>query len=433
MSTDSATNSSTPKDPAAPSLRWRIAWPVAVYALLIIIAQATAILLMFVEREEELIDGMLAAQLAHSIEVWRAAPEAAMPNTPDMMLYRMADGESSQHVPETVRELAVGKHEVYFEGREFHIAVRAEDGVRFALVYDVEENERRIRGLAISALASAIPLALVTLVLAYALSGHLARQIEALAGRVGQGSGGSHVTKGMVREVLRIAKALDAHEQTHERLLERERDLTANLAHELRTPLTGIRTDAELVATLPAVPPAAARRANRIIERADEIARLADSLLVLAREAQPRLLEPVCLADATRRQWVLTALHGKPFTLRLELPENAVVVTDPSLLDLILRNLFDNAIRHAPGGEIFVRLVARRLEVRDHGPGFTAEALPQIFDRHFRGPGGGHGVGLALVRHVCLACGWQVSAANAEPETGGGALLSVDFDEVLMT
>ncbi len=111
--------------------------------------------------------------------------------------------------------------------------------------------------------------------------------------------------------------------------------------------------------------------------------------------------------------------------LALEVPEPALVRADPALLQLVLRNLLENALRHTELGTITCRLRGSVLEVADQGPGFAPDDLLRVFDRFYRrGPGAGHGLGLALVAHVCNACGWVPSAANC-PD--GGAVLSVDL------
>lgn len=405
-------------------MRWRIAVSVAVYALLVIVAQAVAVLLMFDDKEEEFIDQILSQQIAHSMQVWRTAPEAAFPNTPDMRLYRIADDGAAGDVPEYIRALKVGNHEVHLDGHEFHIAVRADEGARYVLVYDVEEHEGRIKGLMVITLVSAVPLGLLTLLIVYGLSGRLALQLEVLAARVGSAAGGSHVQAGMERELLAIAHRLDEQEVRQAQLLERERNFTADLAHELRTPLTGIRTDAELLAALPELPEPVQRRTRRIIDSVDRIARLSDGLLLMAREATPALLEPVRVADALRASWASLPPSGKTLNLIVDMPEDRVVDADATLLGVVLRNLLDNAVRHSSDGDIRCTLIGDALVVHDCGSGFDPEALPFVFDRLYRGRGGQHGLGLALVRHVCDACGWRVSAANAAE---GGASITLDF------
>ena len=85
----------------------------------------------------------------------------------------------------------------------------------------------------------------------------------------------------------------------------------------------------------------------------------------------------------------------------------------------------ENALRHGEGRALEVVLAGRRLEVRDRGPGFGADDPMRSFERFRRGGGKpGHGLGLALVQHICTACGWTVRAAN---RADGGACLTLDF------
>ena len=92
-------------------------------------------------------------------------------------------------------------------------------------------------------------------------------------------------------------------------------------------------------------------------------------------------------------------------------------------LKQVIVNLLDNAIKYSPdGGEITLatRLEDSQavLEVADSGPGIPAEALPQIFDRFFRADSvrthsiSGAGLGLSIVRSICLAHGGNVEAIN---------------------
>lgn len=432
-------------------MRWRIALTVAVCLLLVILAQALAMLAMFDAKEEEFIDEVLDRQIVHSMSLWRDRGEAQVPASPDMRLYRFPLSSRAENPSATIpgkttagkpgqdaekyRALSLGNHEIVENGREYHVAVRADDQARYVLVYDVEEHEHRVHSLAVITLTGALPLGLAALLIVYAISGRLAAQLERLSARVSAGSGGSHVQPGMERELLAIAEALDAAERRQAALLTREREVTADLAHELRTPLTGIRTDAELLAVLlgdmPGVPEAAQRRVTRIIDSVDRMARMGSSLLVLAREAQPKLLEPVRLADAVVRAWPDAAGPGAA-QLQLAVPPDLAVLADPSLLELVLRNLLENAARHGAGGQVVCRMAGSRLEVRDQGPGFADDALAQVFDRRYRGAGGQHGLGLTLVRHVCTACGWQVTAANASAAEGGGAIVAIDFGAALL-
>ena len=409
-------------------MRLRIALWVAALALVIILAQSVALLLMFDEMEEEFIDNLLTTQVEHSIELWHTSPETAFPNTPSMTLYRLEPHSPPGSVPDNLARLPIGNHEMFEGDKEFHVAVREDGGARFILSYDVEEHEERLDAVTAVIVTGALIIGGVVLALVYALSGRFTRRLEWLARRV-RGEvpeAGSYAQAGMEREVLAVAQALDALEARQAELLQREREFTANLSHELRTPLTAIRTDAEMLSAAGGLPEAAYRRSRRIVDSADRITRLAESLLMLARETRPQLQDDLRLSLEIQSLWEsLGNQYAKPVQLALEVPEPALVRADPALLQLVLRNLLENALRHTESGTITCRLRGSVLEVADQGPGFAPDDLLRVFDRFYRrGPGAGHGLGLALVAHVCNACGWVPSAANC-PD--GGAVLSVDL------
>ena len=97
----------------------------------------------------------------------------------------------------------------------------------------------------------------------------------------------------------------------------------------------------------------------------------------------------------------------------------------PARLERAVGNLIDNAVKYSPPDEpVEIALHGEDLTVRDHGPGITAEDLPHIFDRFYRGADArghpGSGLGLAIVRQVVDQHGGSVTA---EPAPGGGTLM----------
>lgn len=414
-------------------MRFRVAIAVGALALLVILAQSIAMLSLFDDKEEELIENLITEQIAHSIAVWDQSPDAAYPHTPDMKLFRIARGEPPPaDLPEQASRLSIGNHEIYIDGREFHVAVRDDARARFVLLYDVDDHEQRLHGLEAITISAAVFLALLVLLLTYALAGRVVVRLERLARRVDQGAAGPLVEPGMERELLAVAHALDAYRARQEAQLARERAFAANLSHELRTPLTAIRTDAEMLAAIPDLPVTVGKRALRMMAGVDRVTALAASLLVLARDARPGLPEKVLLHQAVLAVWAdLSLAEPEEIRLHVEIPADAIVLADPSLLDLVLRNLLDNARRHtlaAGGGEVFCRLSGSSLSVVDSGSGFAEADLGHVFERFYKGAQGAHGLGLAIVLHVCEANGWLATACNA---AGGGGEVVIDFGAAL--
>ena len=408
-----------------PSMRLRVAVSLAVMVLLVLLAQSLAMVFLLDDKEEEFIAHQLSDQIEHSMAIWQQSPDAAFPNTPTMTLYRVGKGETGDQVPPWLAGLKVGNHEIYQGATEYHIVVRDDDRARYILAYDVENHESRVKSLMLLTIIASLLLGALTLLAVYLLAGRLTRRLERLAERVAKDAPGPLLEPGMDREVQALADALDHARERQAVMLERERAFAANLSHELRTPLTGIRTDAEMLSALPDAPEAIVRRGNRIVCGVDRINGLATSLLMLAREARAGEAEKIRLVPAIESVWAsLMLAMPKTVGLRLDIPETSTIMADPSLFDLVVRNLLDNALRYSESGEIVCTLQGQQLSVRDTGPGFAEGDLERVFDRFFIGPRGANGLGLALVRHVCTASGWAVSARNA-PEGGGEVVLDL--------
>ena len=93
-------------------------------------------------------------------------------------------------------------------------------------------------------------------------------------------------------------------------------------------------------------------------------------------------------------------------------------------------NLLDNAIRHAPGSPVAVKVEQTAMEsiltVTDHGPGLPADLQPRIFDRFWRGDGdrAGSGLGLPIAKQVALAHGGDLTVDSPGPD-GVGAVFTL--------
>ncbi len=234
-------------------------------------------------------------------------------------------------------------------------------------------------------------------------------------------------------ELARLAQSFNATLDALERSVEAQRHLVADASHELRTPIASLRTNIQVLEDAGRLPEDERQRLrDDIIEELDELTALVGDVVELARgsklEEAPddvRLDQVVqALADRTHRR------AGGETELRLQL-EPTVVTGDPTRITRAVSNLLDNARKWSPpGGVIEVELAGGLLSVRDHGPGFREEDLPQVFERFYRAKDArgmsGSGLGLAIVRQSAEAHGGSVEAANAP---GGGALLRVRFGD----
>lgn len=409
-------------------MRMRIAASVTAVLLALILAQSFALVSLYESMEEEFIDGTLNDQLSYSIAHSRELGMLVTPQTPNMALFRLLPGAPlPEGLAPALADLPAGNHEHYENGREFHIAVRDADGARYVLRYDESEHAERVAFATTAVVFGGLLLTVLVFILVHVIAGRLTRGLETLAGRVaGERDGRPFADPGLDDELLAVARALDTAEARQAALLARERDFNANLSHELRTPLAGIRSDAEMLLADPALPDKARRRAGRIVATTDRMTSLTQSLLLLAREARPQAVERVNLSAAVRDVWPrLHPADAAPRLPAMHVSPDACIEADPALLQLVLRNLLENALRHGEGRAIEVRFEGGILSVCDRGPGFGDGDPMLCFERFRRSDSRpGHGLGLALVRHICQSCGWTASAANRR---GGGARLTIDF------
>jgi signal transduction histidine kinase len=173
---------------------------------------------------------------------------------------------------------------------------------------------------------------------------------------------------------------------------------------------------------------------RRAIGRTEE---LIDRLLVLARAGEPlHRREEVDLADAVRRAVAARAgdIESRGLRTVLEL-EPAALNGDPVLIDSLVANLVDNAIRHNRGdGLLRVSTLPREgvavLRVENDGLPVPSAEVDWLFERFTRlersrsRETGGHGLGLAIVRAIARAHGGAVHASARDP---GGLTIEVAF------
>jgi signal transduction histidine kinase len=225
------------------------------------------------------------------------------------------------------------------------------------------------------------------------------------------------------REVRPLVNAINALLSRLDSALSAHRRFVANAAHQLRTPLAGLHTQAELA--LRASDPETVRRSlEQLHQAAGRAAHLVGQLMSLARleprSARPLQAEPLDLkelARATTARWVPQAL-GRGVDLGFDaVSAPAQVMGDRLLLEEMLGNLIDNAIRYTPpGGEATVRVVraanAAIVEVEDSGPGIPESERAQVMERFQRGSTAaqtpGSGLGLAIVREIAVTHGAEV-------------------------
>jgi len=260
---------------------------------------------------------------------------------------------------------------------------------------------------------------------AYPVARRLTRRLEQLqrgVDELGRGDLTARVQVGGRDEVAQLAASFNTAATRIGQLLDAQRALLANASHELRSPLARIRLALELLDRdgEPERQELLKRELRQDIAELDE---LIDEILLTSRlDAQDAgreaPFEPVDLTALAAEECARAAAPLDAETLR--------IAGDPRLLRRLLRNLLDNARRHAPGTPPEVRWRSNagqaELVVADRGPGVAEAERQRIFEPFYRARGvaesaGGVGLGLALVARIARRHG---GSATCRPRTGGG-------------
>ncbi|GAA4616513.1 hypothetical protein GCM10023195_73500 [Actinoallomurus liliacearum] len=268
-------------------------------------------------------------------------------------------------------------------------------------------------------------LTLVSLAVGWLLAGRILRpihRITATAQRLSLSTLHERIAlAGPKDELKELADTFDAMLDRLERSVEGQRRFIANASHELRTPLAVQRAAIEI-----GLPEDVGEIRGTLLRHNRRAENLIDALLVLA-QAEHGLdnRNPVALDQVVRRALAETGSDRVTVTGRAE---PFVVDGDPVLLNRLVTNLLDNAIRYNhPGGTVEVTLSRGMLTVRNTGPHVPQERFGDLFEP-FRqlqtNRGRGAGLGLSIVAAIAEAHGADV---RASPNPGGGLELVVVF------
>ncbi|MBD3181711.1 HAMP domain-containing protein [Candidatus Poribacteria bacterium] len=204
------------------------------------------------------------------------------------------------------------------------------------------------------------------------------------------------------------------HDMTSEAHLEQIKgELVANASHELRTPLTAMRGYLE---TFEDEDPETQKMFIQVVRRnVDRISNMVSDLLLLSRlevsEAQ-RDFEKVDIAEVSENviKLIERIAQNKGLELKMEIEPGLVVNGDPFLLEQMMLNLLDNAVKYTEKGEVALHASQEdgkvKIQISDTGVGIPQRHLSRIFERFYRVDKarsrdlGGTGLGLSIVKHI---------------------------------
>ena len=365
-------------------------------------------------------------------------------------------GHAGLRAPLLPEEAAYGFADIRFQGRELRAAsLRRSEPAKFTVVM-AQTSASRSQLLQRMLAYSAVPQGLLLLLLAGWLLRVIQRDLQPLdelQRAVDQRDAKdltpvppSVTTGASTRDVERLGLAVNSMLARLDQSISAQREFAGNVAHELRTPLAGIRAQADY-ALAHADPQVWREQLQGISQGEARASHLVDQLLALALADEARAglrLEPVALNALARN--VLLRFLPKADAAGVDLggeglDEPVTVLADAALLEGLLGNLLDNALRYGKAAHPRVTVTVARypnaavLSVTDNGPGLSEPDAEQLRSRWMQGPvgqglGQGAGLGLAIVSRYAELLGARFTLEAVAGESGLCASVTFGLEAV---
>jgi len=205
------------------------------------------------------------------------------------------------------------------------------------------------------------------------------------------------------------------------------KEMSDNMAHDLRSPITRIRGTAEVTLTTGKSLSEYEGMAASTIEECDRLLDMINTMLMISKTesgVDKLSREEIDLTGLVRDACVLfqPPAEDKGVTLSCDVPVRSHLIGDTRMIQRMLSNLLDNAIKYTPsGGTVSVSLSENDekdvvITVKDTGIGISPSDLPRIFERFYRcdqsRSQAGIGLGLSLARAIARAHGGEITATS---------------------
>jgi signal transduction histidine kinase len=205
------------------------------------------------------------------------------------------------------------------------------------------------------------------------------------------------------------------------------KEMSDNIAHDLKSPITRIRGIAEVTLTNGKSMDEYENMAASTIEECDRLLDMINTMLMISKTesgVDKLSLEEIDLAGLVRQACELfePTAEDKRVALSCDVPNKSHLVGDNRMIQRMLSNLLDNAIKYTPsGGKVKVSVSENDeryvvITVKDTGIGISPNDLPRIFDRFYRCDQSrstpGIGLGLSLARTIARAHGGDITITS---------------------
>jgi two-component system sensor histidine kinase TctE len=243
------------------------------------------------------------------------------------------------------------------------------------------------------------------------------------------------VESSVPREIAPVVVTLNRLFTMLRTAVQSQQEFIADTAHQLRTPITGMQAQLDLLVAEPAAQPIR-HRLSTLQEGIRQLAHSANQLLTLARA------DPAANLPAKNQSVDLNTIVGevaakffdRALASNIDLGVDAApasILADPSLLDDLVSNLVDNALKYTPGGGSVTLSAGTAqgkpyLAVEDSGPGIPEADRQRVRQRYYRvsnSPGHGSGLGLAIVDKIARLYGASMTIESGAEGRGTKVML----------
>jgi signal transduction histidine kinase len=232
-------------------------------------------------------------------------------------------------------------------------------------------------------------------------------------------------------EIEELGRSFNNMAESLEKIEENRRNLIANISHDLRSPMTSIRGFIEGIIDGTITEDKRGHYLNIVLDESNRLIKITNELLELGNMQQGRIeikKEPLELNETIRRK--LIAYEKEITEKKLDVvfsmfDEKTLVISDRGLLERVLSNLMDNAVKFTPEkGSIEIRTSEKEgkieVEITNTGDSISSDELNRIWDRFHKGDAsrglykGGYGLGLAIVREIISHLGERIWVSSGE-------------------
>lgn len=286
-----------------------------------------------------------------------------------------------------------------------------------ASLYEVQENFKEIYRLTLWAMLASVAAAYVILYIQVRRISDPLKEINEAAKVIAGGEFQKRLSINTGDEIEELGKSFNNMAESLEKIEENRRNFIANISHDLRSPMTSIRGFIEGIIDGTIPEDKRDHYLNIVLEESKRLIKMTNELLELNNIQQGKLeinKESFELHETIRRK--IISFEKRICEKQLDVTfsmheEKCFVFSDQGLIERVLSNLIDNAVKFTPEkGSIEIRTSSKgnktMVEVVNTGTEISSEELNRVWERFHKGDSsrgvykGGYGLGLAIVREI---------------------------------